>query len=936
MTYRGSMPSGRGSGFDGQQSYSHPHPHPNVQAQAVHNGYDQYGNPQYQQYPNAMFTPTAFPPPPPQQQQQQQRQQLPPLHAPHHQSMQTPQGLSYHQAIPQTHTQARGHATQFQTYEPSFDQRPFQPVPPNSASGRMVSQPQQFMQQPMHQQQQHRQQHHQQQQQQRQQDHHQQHRYAQQMGWHQMLPPMSAPASTSSYQQPPSLPSPSPQAQFVHQQYQQPSQRTNSPITSHSPQVPPQSTPSTNANNSRIVSASANGRIQKARRVSASPQLTSQGIARSPSVSSTRSSAPTPGLVPHHKDTNALLICVAEELLAKARKDASTVASSGDVKGLQEYQKIVATGLGCLEVVLSSNKLPPRLEARLQLRYANILSEETTNVMEAETTLTKGITLCERNRFADLKYMMQFLQVKMLSQRRGKAAMIAVDGRIKDAEVLKHPHWVYAFRFLKASLYLESPNPSEAPALENLKAIANLASQRGDHAIFVVASLLEGLSLLKTMKDDAVVRIQSCIAQASKYQLEDSVHILQLDILALMLDLACSLYQKSPQVVTQKVRVLQSRLDTCLNSEEWGLTSTELVLPIQKQSSNHKVISGDTASILRPGQEHEPRDYLVMSFWSKIEAFTVTYTYSGLGLLYQHPRNDKRMFELWSEALSQLEKNADRIRGLPTSLQDAMKCAGWRREVKCYLEILRGLHFATSNQWAEVKKCVEQLEMIVKPSLKGILGAYSLYLSGVYHQGTQDFDAAEEIYSHPSLSLEAYDAGQGSRKQAELEVSLLAAFNRIWIMQHPAYQNNKVTLDLLDQLRALCPDHPNREIRTIYHLVLAAAKTVPPVPMTTVKTHISTALNSAKALGDIQTSSIALSLMRAKLFQNIVGEQALQCARAASQQARRSGNLIWMSVADNMLAQSLDVQGHAAEAQNVAQAAVNHAVLASRNGNYTR
>ncbi len=246
------------------------------------------------------------------------------------------------------------------------------------------------------------------------------------------------------------------------------------------------------------------------------------------------------------------------------------------------------------------------------------------------------------------------------------------------------------------------------------------------------------------------------------------------------------------------------------------------------------------------------------------------------------------------------------------------------------------MHFATSNQWAEVKKCVEQLENLVKPPRKGIIGMYSLYLSGVYYQGTQDFDTAEQIYSDPNLSLEAYDRGHGSRKQAELEVSLLAAFNRIWIMQHPAYQNNEVTLELLDHLRLLCPDHPNHEIRTIYHVVSAAAQTVPPIAMTAVKTHISTALNGAKAIGDIQTSSIALSLMRAKLFQNIIGDQALQCARAASQQARRSGNLIWMSVADNMLAQSLEVQGQSAEAQAVAQAAVNHAVSASRNGNYDR
>lgn len=38
-------------------------------------------------------------------------------------------------------------------------------------------------------------------------------------------------------------------------------------------------------------------------------------------------------------------------------------------------------------------------------------------------------------RFVDLKYLMQFLQLRMLSQRKGKAAMISVDGRIADAEL---------------------------------------------------------------------------------------------------------------------------------------------------------------------------------------------------------------------------------------------------------------------------------------------------------------------------------------------------------------------------------------------------------------------------------------------------------------------------------------------------------------------
>lgn len=193
---------------------------------------------------------------------------------------------------------------------------------------------------------------------------------------------------------------------------------------------------------------------------------------------------------------------------------------------------------------------------------------------------------------------------------------------------MKHTHWVYVFRFLKASLYLQSPNPSESIALENLRAIAGLANQRGDISIFVVANLLEGLSLLKSVKDDTIVRIQNCIAQASKYQFESSAQTVQLEILALMLDLACSFHQKSPQIIAQKVKSLQARLDSCINDEAWGMVNTQLVLPIRKQSIGMQVVSDDTSSILKPGAAHEPWDYFVMSFWSKIEAFTVTWVFA--------------------------------------------------------------------------------------------------------------------------------------------------------------------------------------------------------------------------------------------------------------------------------------------------------------------
>lgn len=254
-------------------------------------------------------------------------------------------------------------------------------------------------------------------------------------------------------------------------------------------------------------------------------------------------------------------------------------------------------------------------------------------------------------------------------------------------------------------------------------------------------------------------------------------------------------------------------------------------------------------------------------------------------------------------------------------------------ETTCYLHILRGLHLATSTKWDEVKYCVTQLETLVTPTSGSTIVLYSMYLAGVYHQGTGNLEAAINIYSHPSFSLIADETRGKHRKPVEFEVALLATFNLIWIMQDLHYRNDQRTQELLEQIRSLCTDHPNMEIRTAYNLVMAAIQTNPPISMTAVKTHISTALSNAKNLADVHTLSIALNLMRAKLFQSIVGDQALKSAKAASTQARRSGNTLWMSVADGMLSQSYEVQGAMLESQKVWNDATHFANQALKTSN---
>lgn len=90
------------------------------------------------------------------------------------------------------------------------------------------------------------------------------------------------------------------------------------------------------------------------------------------------------------------MVAVAEECFDKARASVHDVAMSLNDTHVEEYQKLISTGLACLEASLQGGRLSPRQEARMRLRYAAVLLEETENLMEAETALSKGISLCEK------------------------------------------------------------------------------------------------------------------------------------------------------------------------------------------------------------------------------------------------------------------------------------------------------------------------------------------------------------------------------------------------------------------------------------------------------------------------------------------------------------------------------------------------------------
>lgn len=248
------------------------------------------------------------------------------------------------------------------------------------------------------------------------------------------------------------------------------------------------------------------------------------------------------------------------------------------------------------------------------------------------------------------------------------------------------------------------------------------------------------------------------------------------------------------------------------------------------------------------------------------------------------------------------------VRNLP----QALKHHGWVSELRSFFLALTGLHAATGSDWAKLKRCIRGIEAIAPPA--GLLDHLILYLHGVHKQGTMKLDEALKIWEDERFELGSYHTPGVRTSPLDAELSVLAALNRLWILQEPSHRDDGKAGYLIEVLRKECEKIADVEILTAYHLVMATISPQPPFSIQEVKSHMQSALNGARDTGNTYFSSVALNTMRLRLFDNVVGDQALKSARASAAQSRKSGNLLWGSVAQGMLAQSLELHGRKEEA----------------------
>jgi Cohesin loading factor len=611
-----------------------------------------------------------------------------------------------------------------------------------------------------------------------------------------------------------------------------------------------------------------------------------------------------------------LLLTLADEYLEAAR----TLAHDSP-----EYYKMVATALGCLESILNNFRLQPFKEAHVSLRYAQVLYDETENNDEIETVLTKSIELCERNRFIDLKYTMQALLAQALYRSKPKAAVKDLQSMIEDAEAYRHVAWEYNFRFLSASLSLSSSKSSHDfhNATSQLEKICTVANHSGDYAIYAFSSILQAHVALQTSSPDAVTLAQRSLANARQLQLNPEVaELAQMQILMEFVDLDCSLQEANLQQIEQKMKSMQQVLYERMDGSSWHDDGI-VYLPVSKRSL-HGVALQEGGTIV----ERNGKVYLPFRWLPKITVEMIGYLLSAMSVSHKNASDGGKAEKYLGEGLKLL-RSKESTQSTRQSLQ--------LRVLECCFLIDRAFLLCCKGDWTEARSSVNEVFALTKSLVGGLppeIICAAKYLEGAICQGTGDLTTALRIFQSATFALpqdniepaSARKAGRpssstkGQQDNTIRRLGLLAAMNTILIIRSPSHPQHHLLQTILASIEPLINSTPYKTIQASYSLILSTLAESSTTILKT-KQHLGNALSTAQASGNAQVTALTLILMSDKFFKGVVGDQAMKCAKAASHQARRSGDPMWLSVAQGMEAECLDIMGKTDEARKLGDAA---------------
>ena len=634
-------------------------------------------------------------------------------------------------------------------------------------------------------------------------------------------------------------------------------------------------------------------------------------------------------------DYGLLLLSLAEEYFAAAREYISVAPALQRETEMREYYKLVATGLGCLEAVLGRFKLLPEREANVRLWYATVLYEETDNIMVAEEALSKGVSLCDRHRFFDLKYNMQHLIARMLFGKTPRVAFKFLDCVIKDVEAYQHIAWVYAFRFLQVSLHLKlSTHQDILSAIGHLRHIADLSNEYGDKAVLATATIIEALTCLRESNDeDSIEQAQRAVASSRSLQLDPSISELhQLPVLTSIVELCICLQRFDPGQAQAKLQTLQTVLKEINASDSWTADGSFAVPMTAARMRSCQMQNG----IIRK----RDGDLLVLMFsWmSKDNLFNLGYFFGGFATAHRNSHDGHKSESYFEDGIRRIESkyssldvvvfadagsDADDEHGKPT-LTKSMALANsqrtWHEEMTCLMHLHLAFTLCARTSWSAAKEQQTLVQNYIRSSAASScsvpesLCRLSTYLTAVIYQGTGNLEQALSLYESSLCSLQVYRKTYRPTR-LHRDVALLSALNTLLITSNPNHPKHDQFSSLLSAIDHLCVRNPNRQIQSANHLITAIASFSSTILSS--KQALQCALQTAKPCDNNQLLCMTLNLMCSRFFRGVVGDQAEKSAQASQAQAQKSMDSLWISVSAGVLGNTLEAAGKVEEAKKM-------------------
>ncbi|EAT91351.2 hypothetical protein SNOG_01702 [Parastagonospora nodorum SN15] len=607
-------------------------------------------------------------------------------------------------------------------------------------------------------------------------------------------------------------------------------------------------------------------------------------------------------------DLSVMLLSAADEYIAAARGMGTRVVRSRREADVLQYHKLMATGLGCMDTVLRDFHLLPRDEARLRLRYATLLAEETDNTAEIDEVLSKQISLCGRCRLQDLKYASLHLQARYQFKTNHRAALKSLDKPITEAETFQHIAWVYAFRFLKVALTLQISGRIElVPALQQLHAIAAHSERRGDRAIYVACNALEALVHLRSGAADRLEQAQRAIASARSLQLQVSAEQLgSFGTLLDIIDVTCGIHNGVPDG-TKSTALISGVLDEKADA----LQSHTGILTVVIERSSGGSMTFDSGGIFR--KNPAGCDELVFVWLPKEDLQTLCFFICAYDQ-HVHEKGLKYIREAHHRAKSASNRHVSHSIPIPLAVAQQE----WNSVLDWHSLFVIGLIACHREDAATATEALTILKKRAVKSKPNEETARTLaYLTAVSDQRNGAFESALRAYSSDLFQLPSQASSVGTK----VDLAILAALNRVLIVRYPGHPQQHIATTLLKQLTPLCENHPNQYIRVAHRLVhaMSSPDTTTDASIMRKKTFVQAAVNRTsdilKKTQNREFVTMALSYFSSSFFANQVSDKAVQAVRATRHNNKWSRSPLWTAVAAGMCMHTYQQNGLLQDAQ---------------------